>query len=295
MNSKITNRIALTVVYLCAAVMAIILVALLGYILVKGVSNITWQSLISPSALVNSGIRDQLWNSFYVLIITMIFTIPIGVCGGIYLAEYARAGKLTAFVRSCVEMLASLPSIIVGMFGMIMFVTYLHLGFSVISGALALTVFNLPVVVRVTEDGFRALSLKQKEGGLALGLTHWHTIKKILLPAAFPSILTGVILSAGRVFGEAAALLYTGGNSTSWALDFTNWNPFSTTSPLNVLHSAETLSVHIWSLRNTPLPGLDYNAVANESAAVLVICVLIFNLLARAVGKLIHQKLTGKA
>lgn len=294
MNSKITNRIALSLITLCALIMAAILAALLGYILFNGVTSVSWHFLTSEASpfLAGGGIKDQLWNSFYVLIITMLLTIPIGTSGGIYLAEYARPGKLTNFIRTCVEVLASLPSIVVGMFGMLVFVNYFHFHFSVLSGALALTVFNLPVIVRVTEDGFRALSMHQKEGALALGLTHWHTIKKILLPAAFPSILTGVILSAGRVFGESAALLFTAGMSSP-DLNFTNWNPTSPTSPLNLFRSAETLSVHIWAVNTSGIIP-DIKTVANGSAAVLVICVLLFNLLARGLGKVINQKLSGK-
>ncbi|TGA99271.1 phosphate ABC transporter permease PstA [Sporolactobacillus shoreae] len=295
MSSKVTNRIALSLIVLCAIIMAGILAALLGYILVNGVTSISWHFLTSESDpfLAGGGIKDQLWNSFYVLIITMILTVPIGTSGGIYLAEYAKPGKLTSFIRSCVEVLASLPSIVVGMFGMLIFVNYFQFRFSVLSGALALTVFNLPVIVRVTEDGFHSLSSHQKEGGLALGLTHWHTIKTILLPAAFPSILTGIILSAGRVFGESAALLFTAGMSTP-NLNFTNWNPASPTSPLNMFRSAETLSVHIWAVNTSGIIP-DIQTVANGSAAVLVICVLLFNLLARGLGKVINNKLSGKS
>ncbi|RYM06913.1 phosphate ABC transporter permease PstA [Sporolactobacillus sp. THM7-7] len=294
MSSKVTNRIALSVIILCACILVGTLAALLGYILVQGVTSISWDFLTSPSSpfMAGGGIKDQLWNSLYVLIITMILTVPIGVCGGIYLAEYARPGKLTSFIRSCVEVLASLPSIVVGMFGMLIFVNYFGWRYSVLSGALALTVFNLPVIVRVTEDGFRSLPRHQKEGGLALGLTHWHTIKTILLPAAFPSILTGIILSAGRVFGESAALLFTAGLTTP-NLDFTNWNPSAPNSPLNMFRSAETLSVHIWSVNTSGIIP-DIEKVANGSAAVLVICVLLFNLFARAVGKMINQKLSGR-
>jgi phosphate ABC transporter, permease protein PstA len=294
MNSKITNRIALSLIVLCAIIMTGILAALLGYILVNGVTSISWHFLTSEASpfQAGGGIKDQLWNSFYVLIITMILTVPIGTSGGIYLAEYAKPGKLTSFIRTCVEVLASLPSIVVGMFGMLIFVNYFQFRFSVLSGALALTVFNLPVIVRVTEDGFRALSLHQKEGALALGLTHWHTIKTILLPAAFPSILTGIILSAGRVFGESAALLFTAGMSSP-DLNFTNWNPSSPTSPLNLFRSAETLSVHIWAVNTSGIIP-DIKTVANGSAAVLVISVLLFNLLARGLGKVINQKLSGK-
>lgn len=295
MTSKVTNRIALSIVVLCAFITVATLVALLGYILYEGLLSISWHFLTSDSSSFEAGggIKNQLWNSFYLLFITMVFTIPLGVSGGIYLAEYAKPGKLTSFIRSCVEVLASLPSIVVGMFGLLLFVNYFGWNYSILSGALALTVFNLPVIVRVTEDAFRSLPRHLKEGGLALGLTHWYTIKTILIPAAFPGILTGVILSAGRVFGESAALLFTAGLSTP-NLDFSNWNPVSPNSPINLFRSAETLSVHIWAVNTSGIIP-DIKTVANGSAAVLVLCVLAFNLLARGAGKFIHRKMAGKS
>lgn len=222
----------------------------------------------------------------------MVFATPLGILGGIYLAEIAKPGKMTAFIRSCVEMLSSLPSIVVGMFGMLVFVNTFHIGYSIISGALALTVFNLPVIVRVTEDAIRAIGHDQKEASLALGTTHWQAIRHVLLPAAFPGILTGLILSTGRVFGESAALLFTSGLSTP-NLDFTNWNPFASDSPLNPFRSAETLAVHIWSVNTTGLIP-DYREVAAGASAVLVLTVLIFNLSARILGAWIHRKWSGK-
>src|SRR5699024_2509340 len=121
------------------------------------------------------GIRDQLFNSFYVLFITMIITVPLGVLGGVYMAEYAKQGKLTSFIRSCIEMLASLPSIVVGMFGLLIFVNSIGWGYSILGGALALTIFNIPVMVRVTEDAIRSVPAEQKEASLALGMTHWRS------------------------------------------------------------------------------------------------------------------------
>lgn len=294
MNSRVVNRIATAVIVWCAVVMVGTLVALLGYILYNGINyiNLDFLTTNSSSFQAGGGIKNQLWNSFYILFITMLMTVPLGVAGGIYLAEYAKQNKLTAFVRSCVEVLASLPSIVVGMFGLLIFVNYFGWQYSILSGALALTVFNLPVIVRVTEDAIRSVAREQKEASLALGITHWHTIKTVLLPAAFPGILTGIILSAGRVFGESAALLFTAGLSTP-NLDFTNWNPLSPDSPLNLFRSAETLSVHIWAVNSVGIIP-DVKAVANGSSAVLVICVLLFNLFARWAGSLIHKKMSGK-
>jgi phosphate transport system permease protein len=293
MNSRVADRIATGVFIAIALVIISILLGLFSFILIHGVQHISIKFLTSPSSnlLAGGGIRDQLFNSFYVLFITMLITVPLGVGGGIYMAEYARPGKVTNFIRSCIEVLASLPSIVIGMFGLLMFVTLTGWGYTILGGALALTVFNLPVMVRVSEDAIRSVPRDQKEASLALGITHWHTIKTILLPSAFPTILTGAILAAGRVFGEAAALLFTAGLSTP-RLDYSDWNPFSSTSPLNIFRPAETLAVHIWSVNTQGLIP-DVADVSNGAAAVLVISVLIFNLLARWIGSLIHKKITA--
>lgn len=293
MNSKVTDRIATSVFVLFAAMIVIILAGLFSYILFRGVPEISWDFLTSKSSTVSAGggIRDQLFNSFYVLFITMLITVPLGVLGGIYMAEYAKQGKVTSFIRSCIEMLASLPSIVVGMFGLLIFVNKMGWGYSILGGALALTIFNIPVMVRVSEDAIRSVPAEQKEASLALGITHWHTIKTILIPSAFPSILTGAILASGRVFGEAAALLFTAGLSTP-QLDYSNWNPFSETSPLNLFRPAETLSVHIWAVNTNGIMP-DIERIADGSSAVLVISVLMFNLLARWIGRLVHRKITA--
>ncbi|MFP7171040.1 phosphate ABC transporter permease PstA [Terribacillus sp. 7520-G] len=293
MNSRITDRIATGVFYVIAAIMVALLLYLFYFILSNGVPQITWDFLTSASSSYQAGggIRDQLFNSLYILVITMIITVPLGVCGGVYMAEYAKPGRVTNFIRTCIEMLASLPSIVVGLFGLLVFVNTTGWGYTIIGGALALTIFNIPVMVRVTEDAIRSVPKEQKEASLALGITRWHTIKTVLLPYAFPGILTGAILASGRVFGEAAALLYTAGLSTP-TLDYGNWNPFSENSPLNIFRPAETLAVHIWSVNTQGLIP-DVREVANGASAVLVIAVLVFNILARWLGSVIHKKLTA--
>jgi phosphate transport system permease protein len=293
MNSKTADRLATGVFIAIAIIIISILVGLFSFILVNGLKHVSLHFLTSPSSnvMAGGGIRDQLFNSFYVLFITMLITIPLGLGGGIYMAEYAKPGKVTDTIRSCIEVLASLPSIVIGMFGLLMFVNLTGWGYTILGGALALTVFNLPVLVRVSEDAIRAVPRDLKEASLALGITHWHTIKTVILPSAFPSILTGAILAAGRVFGEAAALLFTAGLSTP-RLDYTNWNPFSDQSPLNIFRPAETLAVHIWSVNTQGLIP-DVEEVSNGSAAVLVLSVLLCNLLARWIGSMIHKKITA--
>ncbi|MBS4215647.1 MULTISPECIES: phosphate ABC transporter permease PstA [Neobacillus] len=293
MNSKAADRIATGVFVAIAITIVTILAGLFFYIFVNGFKHISLEFLTSPSSNVRAGggIRDQLFNSFYILFITMLITVPIGIGGGVYMAEYAKPGKVTDLIRTCIEVLSSLPSIVIGMFGLLIFVNTTGWGYTILGGALALTIFNLPTMVRTTEDAIRAVPRDLKEASLALGVTHWHTIKTIILPAAFPSVLTGAILAAGRVFGEAAALLFTAGLSTP-RLDYTNWNPFSEQSPLNIFRPAETLAVHIWSVNTQGLIP-DVNEVASGSSAVLVLSVLIFNLLARWIGSLIHKRATA--
>jgi phosphate transport system permease protein len=293
MNSKKWDKIATGVFIVIAGIIVSLLVALFSYIIVNGFKQLSFDFITNPSSAVmaGGGIRDQLFNSLYILVITMIITVPLGIGGGIYMAEYAKPGKVTDFIRTCIEVLASLPSIVIGMFGLLMFVNLTGWGYTIIGGALALTVFNLPVMVRVSEDAIRSVPKDQKEASLALGITHWHTIKTVLLPTAFPSILTGAILASGRVFGEAAALLFTAGLSTP-RLDYANLNPFSETSPLNLFRPAETLAVHIWSVNTQGLIP-DVSEIANGSSAVLVLAVLVFNLLARFIGSIIHKKLTA--
>ncbi|GLI84405.1 phosphate ABC transporter permease PstA [Rossellomorea marisflavi] len=293
MNSKQADKLATGVFVGIAALIIALLVALFAYILAKGVPYITWDFLTTPSSTVRegSGIRDQLFNSVYILFITMLITVPLGVGGGIYMAEYAKPGKITNTIRSCIEVLASLPSIVIGMFGLLVFVNITGWGYTIIGGALALTVFNLPVMVRVSEDAIRGVPRELKEASLALGITNWHTIKTVMIPGAFPSILTGAILASGRVFGEAAALLFTAGLSTP-RLNYGDLNPLSPTSPLNVFRPAETLAVHIWSI-NTQGIIPDVAEKAAGASAVLIIVVLIFNLGARILGSYIHKKITA--
>ena len=293
MNSKTADRIATGVFIAIAVIITAILAGLFYYIFINGFKYISFEFLTTPSSNVRAGggIRDQLFNSFYILFVTMLITVPIGVGGGIYMAEYAKPGKVTDLIRTCIEVLSSLPSIVIGMFGLLVFVNTTGWGYTILGGALALTVFNLPTMVRTTEDAIRTVPRELKEASLALGITHWHTIKTVILPTAFPSILTGAILAAGRVFGEAAALLFTAGLSTP-RLDYTNWNPFSEQSPLNIFRPAETLAVHIWSVNTQGLIP-DVEAVSSGSAAVLVISVLIFNLGARYLGSIIHKRATA--
>ena len=175
---------------------------------------------------------------------------------------------------------------------MLFFVLQLGWGFSIMSGALALTMFNLPILTRVIQQALEAVPRDQRDAGLALGLTRWETTIHILIPSAMPAIVTGVILSAGRVFGEAAALIYTAGQSAPM-LDFTNFDLSSASCPWDVWRPAETLAVHIWKINSEGVVP-DLAAVSSGTAAVLMVCILAFNIIARIVGRRLERRLTAE-
>lgn len=287
------NQIAISGVRVIAALVVIILALLLGYIFVRGLPYVNWHFLTSPAKpfQAGGGIGIQLFNSFYLLILTLIISLPISLGAAIYLNQYAKDNWLTSVMRTSIEILSSLPSVVVGLFGFLLFVIQMGYGFSILSGALTLAVFNLPLLTRSVEDAIGSVDDNQLQGGLGLGLSKFETITHIVVPAALPSIISGVILSAGRIFGEAAALIYTAGQSAP-ALDFTDWNPFNSASPLNPMRPAETLAVHIWKINSEGIMP-DGTQVSAGSAAVLVLAILIFNLLARYLGRKIFKKMTA--
>lgn len=293
MNAKKADKIATAIIYILVGIVVLILVVLLGFILISGLPHVTWSFLTSPASAFSAGggIGDQLFNSFYLLILTLIISFPISLGAGIYLAEYAKKNWLTDAIRITIEVLSSLPSVVVGLFGFLLFVVQFKLGFSIISGAIALTFFNLPLLTRNIENSLNGVSNLQREAGLSLGLSRWKTVTKVVVPAALPGILTGIILSAGRVFGEAAALIFTAGQSAPM-LNYANWNPLSGDSPLNIFRPAETLAVHIWKI-NTEGIMPDASQVSAGASAVLVVAVLIFNLGARFAGNYIYRKITA--
>ncbi|ERJ74709.1 phosphate ABC transporter permease PstA [Streptococcus sobrinus] len=293
MNAKKVDKIVTAGLYTIAGIIVAVLAALILYILVRGLPHVTWHFLTGKSSAYQAGggIGIQLYNSLFLLVITLIISIPLSMGAGIYLSEYAKKGRLINFVRTCIEILSSLPSVVVGLFGYLIFVVQFHYSFSIISGALALTVFNLPQMTRTVEDSLRNIHHTQREAGLALGLSRWETVLHVVIPEAIPSIITGVVLASGRIFGEAAALIYTAGQSAP-SVDWSNWNPLSISSPISIFRQSETLAVHIWKVNSEgTIP--DATMVSAGSGAVLLIFILIFNLSARYLGKKMHARLTS--
>lgn len=294
-KAKREDKIAAGILMAIVAFIFVLLAALIVYIIASGA-----QKAFDPSFLTGKpeqfkeggGIGPELFNSFYLLVLTMIISVPLSLGAAIYLVEYAPGNRVTHIIKTVIEVLSSLPSIVVGLFGFLLFVIYFGWGFSIISGAFALTIFNIPLLVRVIQQALESVPTTQRDAGLALGLTRWETTIHILLPTAMPAIITGIILSAGRVFGEAAALIYTAGQSAPM-LDFTCLDFSSPTCPWNIFRPAETLAVHIWKINSEGVVP-DLAAISNGTAAVLMICVLLFNLIARFVGKRVGKKLVAE-
>lgn len=294
MKAKTVDKIATSILYTISAFIVLLLLAFISYILYKGWDSLNLNFLFGKPKIdsAGGGIGPQLFNSFYMLIVSLLVTIPFGLGAGIYLSEYAKEGKLLNFIRLCIETMASLPSIVVGLFGLLVFVTMTGWGYTLLSGALSIAVLNLPSMTRVSENAIRAASAKVKEASLGLGATKWQTIKKVVLPTAIPQIVTGVILSAGRIFGEAAALLYTAGMSAP-VLKYTNISLVGKASPFSLFRPAETLAVHIWKLNSEGIVP-DAAKIANGSSAVLILMVLIFNLIGRLIANRIYKSYSGK-
>lgn len=264
----------------------LLIVALAAYIVIRGFMSFDPVFL----TFTNKGIMNQVFNTVYLVFLSLIVSVALGVPAGIYMAEYAPENRWTGFIRISIESLSSLPSIVVGLFGYLVFILLIGQQWNLLAGAMAVSILNLPLVTTSTETAIRSLPVDLKYGSAALGATHWTTIVRVQLPAALPHLMTGVVLAAERGFGEAAALLYTAGMSTR-----INWASTDITSPTNAfnpMRPGETLALHVWAMRTE---AVEPNAVdiANFSAAILVLIALLFSVLARYITKRIHANLSG--
>lgn len=287
------DKIMTGVFYGVGGFFLLLLFALCGYILFKGFADFSPELLgFLPDGTfkASEGIVNQLFNTVYMVFISLCISTPLGMATGIYLAEYAKQGKVAHYIRIAIETLSSLPSIVVGLFGYIAFILLFDASWNLFAGACAVSILSLPLLATTTEDALKNLPASFKKGSMGLGATHWQTIYKVMLPACLPRIITGIILAAGRGFGEAAALIMTAGMTTriNWASTLVT----SPTHPLNPFRPGETLALHIWVMLTE---GMEQNAagIANFSAAILVILVFTFSITARVISGRVDKKMTG--
>ncbi len=254
----------------CTALTAALVLFLMGYVLVNGIPNITWELLCTkPSYLTERiGILPDILNTVYIVLATLVVVLPLGVGAAIYLTEYAKNKKLVAMIEYAAETLSGIPSIIYGLVGMLLFSN--NFGTSLLAGALTLVIMNLPTVMRTTQESLKTVPQSYREGAFGLGAGKWRVIRTVVLPGCVDGVITGCILSVGRILGESAALLFTAGFAHAL-----NGIVEGLTSPGATL----TVALYVYAKEEGEF------GVAFAIAAILMILTLLINLSATLVGK----------
>lgn len=203
------------VIYVCSAFSVLLLLLIIVYVMIKGVSAVSWSFLTSVTSVLKGtvGIAGNIVNTLIIIVITMLIATPVGVGSAIYLNEYAKPGKIVTIIEYATETLSGIPSIIFGLFGMMFFGEKLGLGYSLLTGSLTLIIMVLPLITRNTQEALKTVPNTYRNGAIGLGSGKWHMIRTILIPSAMPGIITGAILAIGRIVGESAALLFTAGSA----------------------------------------------------------------------------------
>ena len=202
-------------IYICAAFSVFLVIGIIIYVLMKGLSAVNWSFLTSVTSVLKGtvGIAGNIVNTILIIFISMVIATPIGVGSAIYLNEYAKPGKVVTLIEYATETLSGIPSIIFGLFGMMFFGEKLGLGYSLLTGSLTLIIMVLPLITRNTQEALKTVPNTYRNGAIGLGSGKWHMIRTILIPSAMPGIITGAILAIGRIVGEFAALLFTAGSA----------------------------------------------------------------------------------
>ena len=274
---SIYNWTMQALMWLAAGITAGLTLFLLGYVLYKGLPNITWELLSTkPSYLTDRiGILPDILNTVYIILTTLVFVIPLGVGAAIYLTEYASNKRVVAMIEYAAETLSGIPSIIYGLFGSLFFCQFMDLDKSLLAGALTLVIMNLPTVMRTTQESLKTVPQSYREGAFGLGAGKWRVIRTVVLPGCVDGVVTGCILSIGRIVGESAALLFTAGFAHAL-------NGFVDA----LFTSGSTLTVALYMYATE---GGEFG-VAFAIGAILMILTLIINLSASLIGKYFERK-----
>lgn len=274
---KSTSVLLKTLVWLCAAATIGTAVFIIGYILVMGLPHLTPELFAWKYTSDNVSMMPAILNTLITVAITLLLAVPLGIFSAVYLVEYAKRGsRLVGIIRITAETLAGIPSIVYGLFGMLFFVTYLHWNYSILAGAFTLAIMILPTIMRTTEEALMAVPDAYREGSFGLGAGKLRTVFRIVLPAAVPGIMSGVILATGRIAGETAALIYTAGTVAE--------------IPKNLLSSGRTLAVHMYQLSQE---GLHVDQTY-ATAVILLLTVILINWASGAVSRKLAEKSSPK-
>lgn len=269
MNKNTTNKIAMGVLWGAALITVAMLGIIILYVVVKGIGVISPEFIFTWPRGVNAegGIWPTIVSTLYVTGLAMVITTPIAVLAAVYLAEYAKQGRIVRVIRYAADSLSSVPSIVMGLFGFSFFVEALGIPMSMFSAAMALSLLMLPIVMRTTEEAIRAVPRYIRWGSYGLGATKWQTVSRVVLPWAMPRIITGIVLAMGRAVGETAVVFYTMGQAINM--------------PITPLDSGRSMPVHLYLLA---VEGINMPA-AYGTAFLLMVLILIFNISARLIVK----------
>lgn len=262
---------------LSVGITAALVLFLVGYILVKGVPHVTWELLSAKPSYLSGriGILPDILNTLYIIIATLLFVIPLGVGAAIYLTEYAKNKKLVAVIEYAAETLSGIPSIIYGLVGMLFFCQFMNMKTSLIAGALTLVIMNLPTVMRTAQESLKTVPQSYREGAFGLGAGKWRVIRTVVLPGCVDGVITGCILSVGRILGESAALLFTAGLAH---------NLYGLFEGLGSSGSTLTVALYFYAKEQGEFE------VAFAIAAILMIMTLIINFAAALVSRYFSKR-----
>ena len=278
-SAKNAQRAAMVFVWASGAITILFLLTIIIYVFVKGIPGISWGFLTTPPVgglKAEGGISTVIVCTIYLIALTIGILLIPGIGAGIYLAEYAPDNRLTRFIRYGIDTLAGIPSIVFGMFGLALLVTVLHFNFSILSGALTLVCLLLPTMIRTTEESLKAVPRGHREGSLALGATKWQTIRHVVIPTAFPGIVTGIILCIGRALGETACLYLTLGNYGGM--------------PTSIMDPGRTLALNIYYV----IMDLNNPQKAMATAVVLIVMIVVINAITNWLSHRFQAKMRGK-
>lgn len=289
---KVYDRTLRFLLYFCAALTCVLLVFIIGYIFVKGLPHITWTFLSAESSYIKDtiGILPNILNTVYIVVVTLIIILPLGVGAAVYLTEYARNRRLVAAIEFATETLTGIPSIIFGLVGMLFFCQFLSLKSSLLAGSLTLVIMTLPTIVRTTQESLKTVPQSYREAALGLGAGKWRMIRTVVLPSSIDGIVSGCILSIGRIVGESAALLFTAGMGMSLNRFFTwtgNLGESLALTGQGLTQSSGaslTVALYVYAKERAEFD------VAFAIAAILMILTLIINLTAKVVGSRLKKR-----
>jgi len=270
MRKNITQNMGFAFLFLCIGVTLFFLFAIIYFVAARGIRVISWEFLTQAprNAITSGGVAPAILGTFYLTLGAMLFALPLGLACAIYLCEYSPKGFIVNIIRMSINNLAGVPSVVFGLFGLAVFVKFFGFGVSMLAGSLSLGILVLPVIISATQEALLAVPQSLREASLALGATQWQTIKRVVLPTALPGILTGVILSIGRVAGETAPILFT-------AAAF-----YLKGYPKSIFSEVMALPYHIYALMTEGTHPAQQTAIAYGCSLILLILVLLVSFIA---------------